>query len=45
MVTLKAGLNNLTDQKYFTQRADEYPGPGIIPSIGRNFYVGFSIKL
>ncbi len=45
MFTLKAGLNNLTDQKYFTQRADEYPGPGIIPSIGRNFYVGFSVKL
>ncbi len=43
--TLKAGLNNLTDQKYFTQRTDEYPGPGIIPSIGRNFYVGFSVKL
>lgn len=45
MFAIKAGLNNLTDQKYFTQRADEYPGPGIIPSIGRNFYVGFSVKL
>jgi Fe(3+) dicitrate transport protein len=45
MFTVKAGLNNLSDQKYFTQRTDEYPGPGIIPSIGRNFYVGFSLKL
>jgi Fe(3+) dicitrate transport protein len=45
MFTVKAGLNNLSDQKYFTQRTDEYPGPGIISSIGRNFYVGFSLKL
>ena len=35
---LKAGVNNLTDAKYFTRRTDEYPGPGIIPSIGRAFY-------
>jgi Fe(3+) dicitrate transport protein len=43
-VSLKAGLNNITDQKYFTRRADEYPGPGIIPSIGRNYYAGISAK-
>lgn len=43
---LRAGINNLTDSRYFTQRTDEYPGPGIIPSIGRNGYVGvgFSLK-
>jgi Fe(3+) dicitrate transport protein len=40
--SFKAGINNLTNQKYFTRRTDEYPGPGIIPSIGRNFYIGFS---
>jgi Fe(3+) dicitrate transport protein len=40
--SLKAGMNNIADKKYFTQRADEYPGPGIIPSIGRNFYAGIS---
>jgi len=40
--SLKAGMNNIADKKYFTLRADEYPGPGIIPSIGRNFYVGVS---
>jgi Fe(3+) dicitrate transport protein len=40
--SVKAGMNNLADKKYFTLRADEYPGPGIIPSIGRNFYVGIS---
>jgi Fe(3+) dicitrate transport protein len=42
--SLKAGMNNIADKKYFTLRADEYPGPGIIPSIGRNFYVGISTK-
>lgn len=42
--SLKTGINNLADKKYFTLRADEYPGPGIIPSIGRNFYVGVSAK-
>jgi len=39
---LKFGVNNLTNQKYFTLRTTEYPGPGIIPSIGRMFYVGIS---
>ena len=42
--SIKAGMNNIADKKYFTLRADEYPGPGIIPSIGRNFYIGFSAK-
>ena len=38
-IELKAGLNNLTDARYFTRRTDEYPGPGIIPGIGRSGYV------
>lgn len=42
--SLKAGMNNIADKKYFTLRADEYPGPGIIPSIGRSFYAGVSAK-
>ena len=39
---LKFGVNNLTDEKYFTLRTTEYPGPGIIPSIGRMIYVGIT---
>ena len=39
---VRAGLNNLTGKSYFTRRTDEYPGPGIIPSVGRSFYVGVS---
>ena len=42
---LKCGINNLTNEQYFTMRTSEYPGPGIIPSLGRSFYVGFSVKL
>ena len=39
------GVNNLFDQIYFTRRALGYPGPGIIPSVPRNFYCGLRIKL
>ncbi len=42
--SLKAGINNISDKAYFTRRTDEYPGPGIIPSIGRSFYVCIAIK-
>ncbi|MEP7109445.1 MAG: TonB-dependent receptor [Ferruginibacter sp.] len=41
----KAGINNLADKRYFTQRTDEYPGPGIIPSTGRSFYTGVGYNL
>ena len=40
-----AGLNNLTNERYFTRRATAYPGPGIIPADGRSYYVGFAFKL
>ena len=39
---IRIGANNLTDKSYFTRRTDEYPGPGIIPSVGRSFYIGFT---
>jgi Fe(3+) dicitrate transport protein len=39
MFTIYSGVNNLTDKKYFTRRADGYPGPGILPSDVRNWYV------
>ncbi|HUZ58288.1 MAG TPA: TonB-dependent receptor [Hanamia sp.] len=42
--SLKGGVNNLADQSYFTRRTDEYPGPGIIPAVGRSFYLGFTAK-
>jgi Fe(3+) dicitrate transport protein len=36
---IKAGVNNLADEKYFTRRAGGYPGPGLLPSDGRTFFV------
>ncbi len=39
-----AGVNNLLDRNYFTRRATGYPGPGIIPSDGRNWYIGIIIQ-
>ncbi len=38
---VKAGVNNLTDEKYFTRRAGGYPGPGLLPADGRTFFVSF----
>lgn len=32
------GVNNLTNEQYFTRRATAYPGPGILPSDGINVY-------
>ncbi|GGG22168.1 TonB-dependent receptor [Pontibacter amylolyticus] len=43
--TLESGINNLTDNRYFTRRATGYPGPGIIPSDARNYYVTLQFQL
>ncbi len=42
---LETGINNLSDQAYFTRRATGYPGPGILPSNGRSFYLGVGWKI
>ncbi len=42
--TLYTGVNNLTNKKYFTRRADGYPGPGILPADKRNVYVTLQYK-
>lgn len=42
---LEAGVNNLLDNAYFTRRATGYPGPGIIPSPNRNYYMTLEIKI
>ena len=41
---IKFGVNNLSDARYFTFRTVEYPGPGIIPSTGRTWYMGFGAR-
>jgi Fe(3+) dicitrate transport protein len=42
---LESGINNLLNRSYFTRRATGYPGPGIIPSESRTWYVTVEIKL
>jgi Fe(3+) dicitrate transport protein len=42
--SIKAGVNNLSDARYFTRRAGGYPGPGIMPADGRTFYLTAALK-
>lgn len=42
---VRAGVNNLSDVRYFTRRAGGYPGPGLLPADGRTGYVSVGIKL
>lgn len=42
---IETGINNLLDEKYFTRRATGYPGPGIIPSDPRSYYLSLQLKL
>lgn len=41
---ISGGLNNMTNNSYFTRRADGYPGPGIIPADKINFYATVGVK-
>lgn len=43
--TLEFSCNNLLDARYYTRRAESYPGPGIIPSDGRSFYATLAITV
>jgi Fe(3+) dicitrate transport protein len=40
-----AGVNNITNEKYFNRRIMMYPGPGILPADGRTFYVSLGIRI
>ncbi|HEY0356288.1 MAG TPA: TonB-dependent receptor, partial [Flavisolibacter sp.] len=43
-LNIKAGINNLFDERYFTRRAGGYPGPGLLPADGRNFFISVGAK-
>jgi Fe(3+) dicitrate transport protein len=43
--TLELHCNNLFDARYFTRRAEAYPGPGIIPADGRSFGCTVEVRL
>jgi len=42
--SLSGSINNLADARYFTRRADSYPGPGIVPADARSFFLTFQAK-
>ena len=42
---LESGVNNLLNETYFTRRATGYPGPGIIPSAPRSWYLTVGIRI
>lgn len=44
-LNLKAGINNLFNETYFTRRAGGYPGPGALPADGRTFFISVGAKL
>lgn len=43
--SLEGSVNNLADARYFTRRAESYPGPGIIPADARSFFLTLQVKL
>ncbi len=43
-LNIKSGINNLSNEKYFTRRAGGYPGPGALPADGRTFFVSVGAK-
>jgi Fe(3+) dicitrate transport protein len=42
---IEAGVNNFTNNQYFTRRSVSYPGPGIIPSDGIYTYLTLEFKI
>lgn len=41
---VRAGVNNLFDEQYFTKRPEFYPGPGIWPGDGRSLQVTVELR-
>lgn len=41
---ISAGVNNVSNEVYFTRRAEGYPGPGILPADPMNIYVTLRLK-
>ncbi len=42
---IEGSVNNLANEMYYTRRATGYPGPGILPSDGRGFFLTLQVKL
>ena len=44
LLNIKAGINNISNEQYFTRRAGGFPGPGALPSDGRTFFISLGAK-
>jgi Fe(3+) dicitrate transport protein len=44
-IVLTGGVNNLANLHYFTKRTAEYPGPGLLPGLGRSIYLGVTTRV
>jgi len=42
---IETSVNNLANTMYYTRRATGYPGPGILPSDGRSFFLTLKAKI
>lgn len=42
---VSGSVNNVLNRRYFTRRADGYPGPGIIPAEPRGYFLTLQVKL
>lgn len=42
---IEGSVNNLANAYYYTRRATGYPGPGILPSDNRTFYLTLQLKI
>lgn len=42
--TLTVGVNNVLDEVYATRRAGGYPGPGVLPGMGRTAFLTLDAK-
>ncbi|SEN70408.1 Fe(3+) dicitrate transport protein [bacterium A37T11] len=42
---LEGSINNVGNAYYYTRRATGYPGPGILPSDNRTFYLTLQVKI
>lgn len=43
--SVETSVNNLANRMYFTRRATGYPGPGILPSDGRSYFLTLQVKI
>ncbi|MFN7329702.1 MAG: TonB-dependent receptor domain-containing protein, partial [Bacteroidota bacterium] len=44
-IRVRMGINNITNEFYFTRRSGGYPGPGLLPADGRTAFVSIGYTM